>query len=171
MISWIQNNQRFWYWKIKAKSNIKDFLRQVKCCLLIYQIAQSDNNIFSWSTPWCVSFLKKNSQVPIRSVAEFNKLYFSGCSSGHKTTIELPRRSHRGLVVNVLSSAENSDACLVGKMNFVDLAGFPTHSQLVLFFQFIINIIRWCFAALVVRVWGCQKKKYWWDKSCWKCQN
>ncbi|KAG2709870.1 hypothetical protein I3760_05G260900 [Carya illinoinensis] len=67
------------------------------------------------------------SQVPIRSIAEFYRLYFSGCSSrksGQKTAIELPRRSHRGLVVNVLTSAENSDTRLVGKMNFVDLAGY-----------------------------------------------
>lgn len=78
-----------------------------------------------------VLLLKKNSQVPIRSIAEFYRLYFSGCSSrksGQKTAIELPRRSHRGLVVNVLTSAENSDTRLVGKMNFVDLAGFPAHS-------------------------------------------
>lgn len=33
-------------------------------------------------------------------------------------------------------------------MNFVDLAGFPTHSQLLLFFQFIINIIRIVFLLL-----------------------
>ncbi|XP_041013315.1 kinesin-like protein KIN-10C [Juglans microcarpa x Juglans regia] len=67
------------------------------------------------------------SQVPIRSIAEFYRLYFSGCSScksGQKPAIELPRRSHRGLVINVLSSAENSDTRLVGKMNFVDLAGY-----------------------------------------------
>lgn len=67
------------------------------------------------------------SQVPVKSITEFHKLYLSWCDSHkpvQKIANELPRRSHRGLIVHLLSPTANSDPHLVGKMNFVDLAGY-----------------------------------------------
>jgi len=72
-------------------------------------------------------------QVPIKSISEFHKLYLSWCvshKSVQKIVNELPRRSHKGLIVHVLSPSENGDTHLVGKMNFVDLAGFPNFQHL-----------------------------------------
>ncbi|XP_030536468.1 kinesin-like protein KIN-10C isoform X2 [Rhodamnia argentea] len=71
--------------------------------------------------------LKGLSQVPIKTGAEFRKLYFGGCNSNrtlNKTAYELPKRSHRGLIIHVTSLVENTDAPLVGKLNFVDLTGY-----------------------------------------------
>jgi len=67
-----------------------------------------------------------NVQVPIKSSSEFRKLYFGGCNSTktvNKLANELPKRSHRGLIIHVTSPVENTDAPPVGKLNFVDLAG------------------------------------------------
>ncbi|XP_059462605.1 kinesin-like protein KIN-10C [Corylus avellana] len=67
------------------------------------------------------------SQVTIKSITEFHKLYLSWCDSRksvQKMANELPHKSHKGLIVHVLSPSENGDTHLVGKMNFVDLAGY-----------------------------------------------
>lgn len=62
-------------------------------------------------------------QVPVTSISEFHKLYFGSLKTPQKKVFELPRRSHRGLIVYVSFSNGNSDTSLVGKMSFVDLAG------------------------------------------------
>ncbi|KAJ7969930.1 Kinesin-like protein [Quillaja saponaria] len=67
------------------------------------------------------------SQVLVRSNSEFQRLYLSGCAArkpAQKIAIERPCRSHTGLIVHVFSRNENSDSVHVGKMNFVDLAGY-----------------------------------------------
>ncbi|XP_050253263.1 kinesin-like protein KIN-10C isoform X1 [Quercus robur] len=67
------------------------------------------------------------SQVPVKSVTEFHKLHASMCGlrkSVQKIASELPRRNHRGLIIHLVSPSKNDDICLVGKMNFVDLAGY-----------------------------------------------
>ncbi|XP_030925959.1 kinesin-like protein KIN-10C isoform X2 [Quercus lobata] len=67
------------------------------------------------------------SQVPVKSVTEFHKLLASMCGSRksiEKIASELPCRSHRGLIIHLVSPSKNDDICLVGKMNFVDLAGY-----------------------------------------------
>ncbi|KAB2598646.1 kinesin-like protein KIF22 [Pyrus ussuriensis x Pyrus communis] len=71
--------------------------------------------------------LKGLSRVPVKSVSEFYNLYVSGCASckrAQKVATELPRRGHKGLIVHVSSPSESSDALHVGKLNFVDLAGY-----------------------------------------------
>ena len=58
----------------------------------------------------------------MNSISEFYRLYFNGHGSRKQTQkipAELPRRSHKGLMVYVSSQGTNN----VGKMNFVDLAG------------------------------------------------
>ncbi|GMY39578.1 kinesin-like protein KIN-10C isoform X2 [Fagus crenata] len=68
------------------------------------------------------------SQVPVKSVTEFHKLYASSMCGSRKSVqkiaTELPRRNHRGLIVHLVSPSKNADVRLVGKMNFVDLAGY-----------------------------------------------
>lgn len=78
----------------------------------------------------------RNVQVPIKSSSEFRKLYFGRCNTNksiNKMANELPKRSHRGLIIHVTSLVENTDAPLVGKLNFVDLAGLD-HAFVVLMF-------------------------------------
>ncbi|KAH9647006.1 kinesin-like protein KIN-10C [Citrus sinensis] len=68
--------------------------------------------------------LKGLSQVPVKSISEFQKLYISMHNSRklvQKITMDLPRRSHKGLIVNV---SPVSNFLPTGKMNFVDLAGY-----------------------------------------------
>ncbi|CBI22700.3 unnamed protein product, partial [Vitis vinifera] len=67
----------------------------------------------------------KRPPAPVNSISEFYRLYFNGFGSrkpAQKIPTELPRRSHKGLMVYV--SSQNSETNLVGKMNFVDLAGY-----------------------------------------------
>ncbi|KAK6936827.1 hypothetical protein RJ641_033857 [Dillenia turbinata] len=69
--------------------------------------------------------LKGLSQVPVKSVLEFCRLYLNEHSvrkPSQKNAIELPRRSHRGLTIYV--SSPDGGSQFVGKMNFVDLAGY-----------------------------------------------
>ena len=69
----------------------------------------------------------------MKSVTEFHKLLASMCGSRksiEKIASELPCRSHRGLIIHLVSPSKNDDICLVGKMNFVDLAGFLMTSQI-----------------------------------------
>ncbi|WJX66560.1 hypothetical protein P8452_51110 [Trifolium repens] len=65
-------------------------------------------------------------QTPVKSIAEFQNLYITACSS-HKAApqkgFERVRRSHMGLIVHVFSQKETVGG-LVSKMNFVDMAGY-----------------------------------------------
>uniref|UniRef100_A0A7N2N7B4 Kinesin motor domain-containing protein n=1 Tax=Quercus lobata TaxID=97700 RepID=A0A7N2N7B4_QUELO len=66
-------------------------------------------------------------QVPVKFVTEFRKLHASMCGSRksvQKIAGELPCRNHRGLIIHLVSPSKNDDICLVGKMNFIDLAGY-----------------------------------------------
>lgn len=66
-------------------------------------------------------------QVPVTSMSEFHKLYGDGNSflrkPTQKTAIELPHRSHKGLIVYLSCQGENLGSFPPGKINFVDLAG------------------------------------------------
>ncbi|CAH1438997.1 unnamed protein product [Lactuca virosa] len=71
--------------------------------------------------------LKGLSKVPVKSLLEFQKLYLSDNSLNKPTkkiTLELPRRSHKALMINILACDEGGSSKLVGKMNFIDLAGY-----------------------------------------------
>lgn len=74
-----------------------------------------------------MTFISFHFQVPVKSISEFQKLYVSGLGlrkSAQTMATELPRRGHKGLIVHVLAPNEKSDTLLLGKMNFVDLAGY-----------------------------------------------
>ncbi|KAG2384781.1 Kinesin-like protein [Vigna angularis] len=63
------------------------------------------------------------SQVPVKSVNEFQNLYSTACLSLKGAPKKGGQRSHMGLIVNVVSRNE-SVGSTVSKMNFVDLAGY-----------------------------------------------
>jgi kinesin family protein 22 len=71
-------------------------------------------------------------QTPVKSIAEFQNLYITACSS-HKAApqkgFERVRRSHMGLIVHVFSQNETIGG-LVSKMNFVDMAGNPAQLRM-----------------------------------------
>ncbi|GMJ06517.1 hypothetical protein like AT5G23910 [Hibiscus trionum] len=80
--------------------------------------------------------LKGLSQIAVKSIEEFQKLYFSSQNSykqhlssqishkqSQKMIAEPHHRSHKGLIIHVFRSNE-SEALPLGKMNFVDLAGY-----------------------------------------------
>lgn len=74
----------------------------------------------------------------MKTIQEFQKLYFSGDTSNKSTqkmTLELPRRSHKSLMIHILACDEGGKSKCIGKMNFVDLAGnsftFPLDPILV----------------------------------------
>lgn len=71
--------------------------------------------------------LKGLSKVPVKSMLEFQKLYCIGSSSSkpkQKITLEMPRRSHKALMIRILACDKGEKFKCVGKMNFVDLAGY-----------------------------------------------
>ncbi|KAL5567973.1 hypothetical protein UlMin_024548 [Ulmus minor] len=69
--------------------------------------------------------LKGLSKVPVKSVSEFQKFVDLGSRKpAQKIATELPRRGHKGLVVHVSSCSENPETFHLGKLNFVDLAGY-----------------------------------------------
>ncbi|XP_076953056.1 kinesin-like protein KIN-10C [Bidens hawaiensis] len=71
--------------------------------------------------------LKGLSKVRVKTILEFQKLYFSGDTSNKSTqkmTLELPRRSHKALMIHILACNEGGKSKCIGKMNFVDLAGY-----------------------------------------------
>ncbi|KAK1409137.1 hypothetical protein QVD17_35662 [Tagetes erecta] len=73
--------------------------------------------------------LKGLSKVRVNSILEFQKLYSSGGSSNKSTqkiTLELPRRSHKALMIHILACNEEGKSKCLGKMNFVDLAGYES---------------------------------------------
>ncbi|MED6124689.1 hypothetical protein PIB30_061351 [Stylosanthes scabra] len=67
------------------------------------------------------------SQIPVKSVAEFQNFYFGACST-QKTIprkgFERASRSHMGLIVYVFSQNASVENGPVSKMSFVDLAGY-----------------------------------------------
>ncbi|OWM75608.1 kinesin-like protein KIN-10C [Punica granatum] len=70
--------------------------------------------------------LKGLSQAPVKSVSEFCKTYLSASSPRkaiQKHATQLSRRSHKCLIVKFVTPT-NSEVSHVGKMNFVDLAGY-----------------------------------------------
>ncbi|XP_019195426.1 PREDICTED: kinesin-like protein KIN-10C isoform X3 [Ipomoea nil] len=71
--------------------------------------------------------LKGLSQVSIKSLSEFHDICFvrgTLCKQVQKTSVGVPRRSHKGLIVYVSSRDENQIDKPVGVINFVDLAGY-----------------------------------------------
>ncbi|KAK2653901.1 hypothetical protein Ddye_013757 [Dipteronia dyeriana] len=68
--------------------------------------------------------LKGLSQVPVKSISEFEKFYLAGnnsCKPMQKIASECTHRSHKGLIVHISSTSETIPS---SKMNFVDLAGY-----------------------------------------------
>ncbi|XVF53585.1 hypothetical protein PTKIN_Ptkin05aG0110100 [Pterospermum kingtungense] len=70
--------------------------------------------------------LKGLSQVPVKSIQEFQKLYLPSQNSHkqpQKIMAEPHHRSHKGLIIHVFHG-NKTDVLPLGKMNFVDLAGY-----------------------------------------------
>ncbi|KAK4783899.1 hypothetical protein SAY86_018267 [Trapa natans] len=71
--------------------------------------------------------LKGLSQAPVKSVSEFCKIYLSASRSQKavlKPQTELSRRSHKGLIVHLVTPNTSSGPSHVSKLNFIDLAGY-----------------------------------------------
>lgn len=71
--------------------------------------------------------LKGLSQVPVTSVSQFHNFYGGGTNPRkliQKAVTELPKRSHKGLIVYVSSQGGEKLDVSVSKLNFVDLAGY-----------------------------------------------
>ncbi|CAI9092248.1 OLC1v1027440C1 [Oldenlandia corymbosa var. corymbosa] len=71
--------------------------------------------------------LKGLTQVPVKSVPDFENLYISKLNISkpvQKMPLEPPKRSHKCLMMHVSKVDDNSNKKLVGKMLFIDLAGY-----------------------------------------------
>ncbi|KAI4347566.1 hypothetical protein L6164_008371 [Bauhinia variegata] len=67
------------------------------------------------------------SQIPVKSISEFQKLYITACAARKsvlKKGNESAIRSHMGFMVHIFSNYKSKETGYVGKMNFVDLAGY-----------------------------------------------
>ncbi|KAG7551696.1 Kinesin motor domain [Arabidopsis thaliana x Arabidopsis arenosa] len=65
--------------------------------------------------------LKGLSQVPVKSLSEFQNLYF-GLKKSQKLTSDPPVRSHKGVMIHVTTGNANPGS--LGRMNFLDMAGY-----------------------------------------------
>ena len=107
-------------------------LSQVVIWLLV--LASSSNTKDGIPKKWhCLTILGEfvnfyALQIPVNSISEFQQAYFTACATRKVATKkgnDLARsRTHVGLTVHVFSEAEGPEYGLVGKMNFVDLAGY-----------------------------------------------
>ncbi|XP_020878510.1 kinesin-like protein KIN-10C isoform X2 [Arabidopsis lyrata subsp. lyrata] len=65
--------------------------------------------------------LKGLSQVPVKSLSEFQNLYY-GLKKSQKLTSDPPVRSHKGVMIHVTTGNANPGS--LGRMNFLDMAGY-----------------------------------------------
>ncbi|KAL8095879.1 kinesin-like protein KIN-10C isoform X2 [Apium graveolens] len=92
----------------------------------VFDVLDSNKKVQLFENSQRTTELRGISQVPINSISEFEKLYYGNATrkATEKIGPKIVRRSHKGLMICVLSNSGNSNAKLVGKMNFVDLAGY-----------------------------------------------
>ncbi|XP_077241890.1 ATP binding microtubule motor family protein isoform X2 [Tasmannia lanceolata] len=67
------------------------------------------------------------SQVPVKSLSEFNKFYRDGYNQRKPVQMlvnDVPHRSHKGLIIHVSCNDKIYNTPLVGKISFIDLAGY-----------------------------------------------
>lgn len=72
----------------------------------------------------------------MKSMSEFNSLYFHGCKQwkqSQKIGSEDAIRFHRGLIIYVSRLVKESNHSLIGKINLVDLAGNSILSRILIF--------------------------------------
>ncbi|KAM0942057.1 putative plus-end-directed kinesin ATPase [Dioscorea sansibarensis] len=62
--------------------------------------------------------LKGLSRVPVKSVSDFKRMYFNRRNS------DAQLRSHKGLIIYVATVDKETNTNYLGKMNFIDLAGY-----------------------------------------------
>lgn len=92
----------------------------------VFDVLDSNKKVQLFENAQGNTELRGISQVPIHSISEFEKLYYSNGTrkATEKMGPKIARRSHKGLMICILSDSGNKNAKLVGKMNFVDLAGY-----------------------------------------------
>ncbi|XP_017697853.2 kinesin-like protein KIN-10B isoform X2 [Phoenix dactylifera] len=76
--------------------------------------------------------LKGLSQVPVNSIVDFKKLFTNACNQRRpqkKSANDTSIRSHRGMIIYVSVVDKKTNHSLIGKMNFVDLAGYEDTKQ------------------------------------------
>ncbi|XP_038683468.1 kinesin-like protein KIN-10C isoform X2 [Tripterygium wilfordii] len=86
--------------------------------------------------------IKGLSQVPVKSISEFQKSILGrpGYSKPLlKIGAEFCHRSHKGLIVHVSPNGAKSDTHCMGKMNFVDLAGYEDRRKSIDSFNMVDN--------------------------------
>lgn len=96
-------------------------------------------------------------QVRINSMSEFVKLYYNNGTrkATEKVGPKIARRSHKGLMICVLSDSGNPNSKVVGKMNFVDLAGTHLNYNWDPVSSICTNI---CYCLYCTRLRRCKKK-------------
>uniref|UniRef100_A0A7N0TU29 Kinesin motor domain-containing protein n=1 Tax=Kalanchoe fedtschenkoi TaxID=63787 RepID=A0A7N0TU29_KALFE len=98
----------------------------------VYDLLNKDKNaVFVLEDTQGKIQLKGLSQAFVETMIDFQKLYMN---DSHKKTQKMAfqpfRRSHKGLIIHLFASDANAKQLqLVGKMNFVDLAGFVDPSR------------------------------------------
>ncbi|XP_060203659.1 kinesin-like protein KIN-10C isoform X2 [Lycium barbarum] len=71
--------------------------------------------------------LKGLSKVAVNSISQFHDLsacWAAPCYSVQKTPVQMPKRSHKGLMIHIASADDIQGSKCPNVMNFVDLAGY-----------------------------------------------
>ncbi|KAF8049069.1 hypothetical protein N665_2301s0002 [Sinapis alba] len=89
----------------------------------LYDIADQENRVVSVLEGAQGKIqLKGLSKIPVKSLSEFKDLYF-GLKKIQKLTSDASVRSHRGVMIYV-TRGSNADSRSLGRMNFLDMAGY-----------------------------------------------
>ncbi|XP_031482150.1 kinesin-like protein KIN-10C isoform X2 [Nymphaea colorata] len=94
-----------------------------------------DKEVSVWEDKGGRIQLKGLAQVPVQSISDFNEKFsnfMASCKTSQKGFLEAPRKCHRGMMVWIFQKREQESTLnFVGKMNFIDLAGYEGVKQKV----------------------------------------
>ncbi|CAL9231350.1 unnamed protein product [Arabidopsis halleri] len=104
-----------------SQETVYDLLDQEKRVVAVLEGAQGKIQLKGLSQATSLIFQCFCFQVPVKSLSEFQNLYF-GLKKSQKLTSDPPVRSHKGVMIHVTTGSANPGS--LGRMNFLDMAGY-----------------------------------------------
>ncbi|EFH48342.1 hypothetical protein ARALYDRAFT_489253 [Arabidopsis lyrata subsp. lyrata] len=104
-----------------SQETVYDLLGQEKRVVAVLEGAQGKIQLKGLSQATSLIFQCFCFQVPVKSLSEFQNLYY-GLKKSQKLTSDPPVRSHKGVMIHVTTGNANPGS--LGRMNFLDMAGY-----------------------------------------------
>ncbi|XP_068640518.1 kinesin-like protein KIN-10C isoform X2 [Aristolochia californica] len=99
----------------------------------VYDLLQPKQEVFILEKTGGKIQLRGLSQVPINSLSDFNVLYLDECNqrkTAEKHLNDARWRTHKGLIIQMSSNKKSANNTVIGKMTFIDLAGYEDAKRL-----------------------------------------